>query len=119
AANAQAPCSQSFGSAGPHKIPIDNGSFAAVDVDVEAATAFTVDELEISFHTAAVPIFYNITAYFYNEELGDLIEYQELTPDFPTSTTPGLWKMKLTIPEPVMLTAGQADQKYWIAITAF
>lgn len=115
---AQEPCSQSYGAAGSYGIPIDNGAIAAVDIDVEAVTAFTVEEIEVSLHTTMMPLAYSFTAYFYNEELGDLIGTQELNADFPTSTTPGIWKIKLLIPEPVELSGEAEGKKYWVGLSA-
>lgn len=116
---AQTPCSQSYGAAGAFSVPMTGSSnIAAVDIDVSAHTAFTLNQLEVYVTTEAFPLGFTFTANFYKGELGSLLDTRSLTVyGFPSSTTPGIWKLTLNLSSPIVLPGGTSGTKYWIGLT--
>jgi len=112
----QESCNQTFGAWGTQSVPITGSDVAAVDVQVDASTIFTLNQIEVYLSLNIPPS--EITGSFYNGELGNLMQTQDLEMVEFASTTPGIWKVTLNVPEPIELSGGSSGATYWIGLSA-
>lgn len=110
-------CSQNYGGGGGFEIPIAGGdNWAAFDVVAEAYTEFTIQSFEFHVVTDSFPGIFGYTLQLYDENFENVIASSTLMLTEFSATIPGIWNLSADLDNPLVLTGGVVDKKYWVAI---